>query len=192
MKTLSKILLILFIGVMAFYACDDETFTEEDAINAIKDYEEVQDSINDGNTLVADSLSDKDVVLTIKVVNASGDFSTKGYTGATVTITRDGETVSETTGTDGSASFSGLQEGNYAVNVTATGFTTVDFITEFDQYNGYYSVQVPILSTTANLTTVEGTVTYETDLLNTSREDAEGVTVVVQPNLPDYFGSIPE
>lgn len=191
MKTLSKILLILFIGVMAFYACDDETFTEEDAINAIKDYEEVQDSINDGNTLVADSLSDKDVVLTIKVVNASGNFATKGYSGATVTITRDGETVSETTGTDGSASFSGLQEGNYAVNVTATGFTTVDFITEFDQYNGYYSVQVPILSTTTNLMTVTGTVTFENDLLNTTRENVDNQMVVVQPNLPDYFGNIP-
>ena len=34
MKTLSKILLFLFIGLAIFYSCEDETFTEEDAIDA--------------------------------------------------------------------------------------------------------------------------------------------------------------
>ncbi|MFO7829501.1 MAG: carboxypeptidase-like regulatory domain-containing protein [Bacteroidales bacterium] len=194
MKTLFKFLISLLVVLAVFNSCEEETFTEEDAINAIQEYETQQDSIddarNDENYLVADSLNTNWVVLTIKVINATGDFSTKGHSGATVTINVDGETISETTGTDGAAHFTGLKTGNYAVNISMTGFTTVDFVTQTDSY-GYYSVQVPILSTTTNLMTVTGTVTCETDLLNTSREPASNVTVVAQPDLPDYFGSIP-
>ncbi len=194
MKTLLKFLISLLVVLAVFNSCEEETFTEEDAINAIQEYETQKDSIddarNDENYLVADSLNTNWVVLTIKVINATGDFSTKGHSGATVTINVDGETISETTGSDGAAHFTGLKTGNYAVNISQTGFTTVDFITQTDSY-GYYSVQVPVLSTTTNLMTVTGTVTCETDLLNTSREPASNVTVVAQPDLPDYFGSIP-
>lgn len=194
MKTLFKFLISLLVVLAVFNSCEEETFTEEDAINAIQEYETQKDSIDDAiddeNVLVMDSLNTDWVVLTIKVINATGDFSTKGHSGATVTINVDGETISETTGADGSAHFTGLKTGNYAVNISMTGFTTVDFVTQIDSY-GYYSVQVPVLSTTTNLMTVTGTVTCETDLLNTSREPASNVTVVAQPDLPDYFGSIP-
>lgn len=190
MKTLSKFFILLCVSLIAFYACEEDTFTEEDAITAIEKYEEQNDSTDFIEYLTIDSINNKDVVLTIKVVNATGDFATKGATGATVTINIDGETLSEITGTDGAAHFTGLQEGSYAVNVMMTGYTTVDFVTNINSY-GYYSVQVPILSTTTGLMTIQGTVTYEDNLLNTSRENAANVTVIAKPDLPNYFGSIP-
>ena len=194
MKNFITFLFLVLFSAMFFNACEEETFTEEDAINAIQKYENSQDSLadveNDEDVLIADSLNTNWVVLTIKVIDASGDFSAKGQSGATVTINVDGETLSETTGTDGAAHFPGLKTGTYAVNVTQAGYTTVDFVTETNSY-AYYSVQVPILQTGANLMTVTGTVTCETDLLNTSREAAASVTVIAQPNLPDFFGGIP-
>lgn len=212
MKKLTTFLILVLFGTMAFYSCVEETFTEEDAIEAIFNYETSQDSIAnledkedeliadslyDANILVADSLNANWVVLTIKVVDASGDFSAKsgtnnikGQSGATVTINVDGETMTETTGADGAASFTGLKTGKYAVNVAMPGFTTVDFVTETSSY-AYYSVQVPVLQTGTNLMTITGIVSCETNLLNTSREAAAGVMVIAQPNLPDFFGNIP-
>lgn len=195
MKNFITVLFLVLFSAMLFNACEEDTFTEEDAINAILNYETTQDSLkdieNDEDVLVADSLNTNWVVLTVKVINASGDFSEKGQTGATVSINVDGEVVTENTGTDGAAHFSGLKTGNYAVNVTLAGYTTVDFTTNASS-NAYYSVQVPILQTTgANMMTINGVVTCETNLLNTYRETAAGVTVIAQPNLPDFFGSIP-
>jgi len=183
MKTLPKFLITLLIGLLFIYSCEEDSFTEEDAIKAIEEYEAE-------DVLLADSINNKGVELTIKVINATGDFSTKGQTGATVTVSVDGESLAVVTNAEGAATFTGLKPGIYAVNVTLENFTTVDFITEASSY-GYYSVQVPILSTTTNLMTISGKVTLETDLLNTSREAAAGVTVIAKPNLPDYFGSIP-
>ncbi len=209
MKKFITFLVLVLISAMFFNACEDETFTEEDAINAIHDYETLQDSLANAqdnedvlrddslyneNVLLADSLATDWVVLTIKVIDASSDFSAKsglkGQSGATVTINTQGEVITGTTGADGAAHFPGLEPGSYAVNVSLTGYTTVDFVT-YTNYEAYYSVQVPILQTTANLMTITGTATCETDLLNTSREAAATVTVFAQPNLPDFFGSIP-
>ena len=179
MKHLLKFLILAITFLIVFYSCEEETFTEEDAIELIQE-----------NSLQADSVNNKNVELSVKVIDASVDFATKGQGDVSVSINIDGETVTKTTDANGTVSFTGLEIGNFAVNVSAQGYTTVDFVTETESY-GNYSVQVPILSTTSGLMTVSGKVTYEDDLLNTSRENAEGVMVVAQPDLPDYFGNIP-
>jgi len=180
MKTLPKFLITLLVGLLFIYSCEEDSFTEEDALKALEE-----------NALQNDSINNKYVELTIKVINASGDFATKGHAGATVTISLDGESLSDTTNTEGAITFTGLKPGVYAVNIAMAGFTTVDFTTEANVY-GNYSVQIPILSTTTNLMTISGKVTLETNLLNAAREAASGVTVIAKPNLPDYFEYIPD
>ncbi len=178
MRKISIFFGLLLSLAIIFNACKKDDFTEQDAIKEIND-----------NALFADSLANN-VILTVKVIDATTDFSTKsnekGLASATVTVNHDGVIDTAATGVDGSAHFDDLRPGSYAVQVTMTGFTTVDFVATM-QTEGYYSVQVPVLSTT-NLMTVTGKVEYESDLLNTSRETG-AVTVVADPNFANLWNT---
>lgn len=179
-------ILTLFLVLVLSNACKKEEFTEEDAIKLINE-----------NALVADSIANA-VFFTVKVVDASADFSFKstsdakdvaGLAGVTITVKSDTKTQTATTGPDGAATFPDLRKGAYSVKVELTGYTSVDFVATANG-NGYFSVQIPVLSTApAAMMTVTGAVTYETDLLNTAKEVAAGVKVMVDPDINNFFNA---
>jgi hypothetical protein len=138
--------------------------------------------------------------------SGKGEKSETGVSAATVTIAQHGKIFTATTGTDGIASFSDLRVGTANVNITVSGYTTVDYVVELppfiegfcsfvvDYYDGSYTTDsttikivdlvrhvatmVPVFSLTTNLSTVTGIATVETDLTNNTPEVAAGVKIM--------------
>lgn len=138
--------------------------------------------------------------------SGKGEKSETGVSAATVTIAQHGKIFTATTGTDGIASFSDLRVGTANVNITVSGYTTVDYVVELppltegfrsfvaDYWGDSYSTDsttnnpidlvrhvatmVPVFSLTTNLSTVTGIATVETDLTNNTPEVAAGVKVM--------------
>jgi hypothetical protein len=181
MNKISIFSMLILLGLtVTFNACKKDDFTEKDAINLINNQD-----VNDA--MKADSLANA-VYFSVKVVNASTDYfnkSAKALTGVTVTVSSNGQLATATTGADGIAYFNNLRIGSYAITVAATGFTTVDF-TAATADKGYYSVQVPILSLTANLMTVTGTVTFDSNVTTAARETVSGQTVLFTPDFTNF------
>ncbi|MFA6400089.1 MAG: hypothetical protein WCX31_00470 [Salinivirgaceae bacterium] len=188
MKKITTVSMITLLSALVLTnACKKEEFSEDDAIQLINN-----------NTMIADSMANA-VFFTIKVVDASTDFSYKsasttenlnGLGGATIIVKTHSSMDTAITGTDGSATFDNLRAGSYSVHIDVANYTSVDFIANA-AVNGYFSVQIPVLSTVpANQMTVTGVVSYETDLLNTAPEVANGATVLVEPDIESFFNNV--
>ena len=73
-----------------------------------------------------------------------GESSEMGVTGAIVTIAQHGRIFTATTGADGIASFKDLRIGTANVNITVTGYTTVDYVVELPPLTeGFHSSVAP-------------------------------------------------
>jgi len=197
MKRISILTVALIIGALAFFtACEKDDFTEQDAIDLINDREDnstlLEDSLANNGTMLADSIGNA-VYLTIQVVDATNDFvgskSDKGLSDMEVTVSSGGETVSATTAATGMVFFENLRRGSVAVQVSGTNYTIVDLTANINN-PGYYSIQVPVLSTSTGLTTVKGKIETETDLTNGSREPAADVNVLARADLSAFFNNV--
>lgn len=143
------------------------------------------------DAMIADSLANS-VYLTIQVVDASNDYVSKSANsleGMTVTVSNGAEFQTGTTTANGMIYFNDLRKGKISCQVSGTDFTTVDIVANVTAA-GYYSIQVPVLSTTTGLTTIKGKVQYETDLTNGAREAAAGVNVVLTADMGAFFSNI--
>lgn len=78
------------------------------------------------------------------------------------------------------------EQGNYPI----ISNDTMNIVNNENRYYAvYYSVQVPVLSTTEKLSTLKGEVTYESDLTNDTRErlkSAEGVKIFAKPTQASF------
>src|SRR5689334_9193696 len=175
--------------LLAMWSCQDN-FTEEDLLN--KQAELGLDSID----------------LSILVYNASTSFtslgdggeedpddcydcrskSTAALSGLTVTISKNGKSVSATTDATGIALFKGLQPGTVVGSVAGTGFTTTNFVVSVKEgasANGTNEpttnagAVIPVFETAGpNVATVTGYATCELNLLNSTRENVPNGTKV--------------
>jgi hypothetical protein len=197
MKRISILTIALIIGTLAFFtACEKDDFTEQDAIDLINDREDnttlLEDSLANSETMLQDSIANS-VYLSIQVVDATNDFvgskSDKGLSGMDVTVSSGGQIDSAKTTATGMVFFEDLRRGSVAVQVAGANYTTVDLTANITN-PGYYSIQVPVLSTSTGLTTVKGKVEIETDLTNGSREPAANVNVLARADLSSFFNNV--
>jgi|GEM_PF-1851681 len=160
-----------------------------------------------------------------------GEQSQMALDGATVTIAQHGRLLTATTDLSGIASFKDLRVGTANVNIRKTGFTEVSYVVELPPLtegtrvsvneDGYYvsdtttttykivdivrhvATAIPVFSLTANLSTVSGVATVETDLTNDTPEVAANVKIkgiidvynsnfwenyIYVPNIEDWWG----
>lgn len=174
----------LCIGIFALtiWSCKD-SFTDEDLVN--KQHELSQDSIQ----------------LSVVIYNASTTFkgktggraaSAQGVQNITVTITdRDGTLRTSTSDANGITVFKNLNPGSVSGAVSGTNFTTANFVISLvnntnasqpgSTGNNHIqaAVLIPVYETSGpNTSTVSGTVTCESNMLNNVRENVpDGVTV---------------
>jgi hypothetical protein len=200
MKKMFKLVMVAFLAFLFIFSCKKDKYTEKDALNAQKDFLNYQDSIN----RVRDSLKHLGGIIQYSVnvvpINGSTSFvgstyspksdkSVNGLTGATVSVSQHGKVMTQTTGVSGIAVFYDLRVGTVSVNVTATNYSTIDYIAEIkpeteSNVNDYYEVlryaatMVPMFSLTQGLATIKGKITYETNLTNIAPENAKGVAVI--------------
>lgn len=138
-----------------------------------------------------DSLK-KVIDYTVNLVDASTAIIGKtsaDFTGAVITASQNGAKATRTAGSDGIVVFSGMQKGSVTVNVTMSGYSTVDYVLDLSTNSnvGYAGSLVPMIPVTGDaLATISGTVYFEEDLTNDSKETADGVTVRA---IPDIAGS---
>jgi hypothetical protein len=175
-----KLLILLFAAMLfAFSACEKDELTEQEAIQLIND-------LDDQEFLMQDSVANA-VVFTVTIVDATTDVnlkSTQGLAGLNVTASQEGDVLMATTNETGMVVFDNLRLGSVALNIQGENYTTVDLVAGINQ-NGYYSVIVPVLSTTdANKGTIKGSVTMQSDLTDYDKEPAAGVKIfaLLDPN----------
>lgn len=195
-KWIFKPILLLVVGILIVFACEREEFTVKEAIDAQNEVTELLDSLE----YVRDSLQRMAGVIhyTVNVVNMSdateGAKSVTSVSGAIVTTSQHGVTVSKTTSDNGIVVFDDLRIGNIAVSVQADGYTSVDYEAQIQAENDttvlqYYDISrnmatmVPVYSTTENLATIEGIVSLDSDLTNKQKESLAGISVIayIQP-----------
>jgi hypothetical protein len=110
----------------------------------------------------------------------------KALTGATVILSSDAGVQTVTTNVSGIASFVVARGGFYAISISAANYTSLDLRTSMVNSGAYYSFSAPLLSTSAKLMTIKGTVTYEKDITNQTSENCAGAIVQVTPNWSNY------
>ncbi|WP_343855564.1 hypothetical protein [Fulvivirga kasyanovii] len=164
-RILSFLLVIILAGV--FTSCKDD-FTEEDALNA-----------------------QQTVDVSIYVTDY---FNTTAVSGATVSIIKDGATVTAETNEQGVASFSDIKiGGGLPVTVEKEGFTKVNKLVDIDVTNyreGHFTTTVDVLSLTENTAIIKGKLEIETDLTNEETEIVpEGTEVIAILNVEDFSGN---
>jgi len=183
------------IGTLFVTSCQKDTLTKAGALN-------LQESLSEQNLRVQDSLQKAGGIIRYSVTVIAANqtsFSGKkssvqkvqGLQGATVALDQNGVIVTATTDVNGIALFPNSRIGTATAVVTLAGFTTVDFKTDLtptEYTNGnvtsstvrQVSTMVPIFATTgaANLATITGNATIETNLTNTTRELVPAGTVV--------------
>jgi hypothetical protein len=196
MKKIFIRVMVIFLAFLFIYSCKKTEYTEQDALNAHKDFLSYQDSIN----FVRDSLNHLGGIIqysvnvvpvngTTSFVGSKSESSVKGLTDAVVSVAQHGKVMTQTTKSDGIAVFYDLRVGTVSVNVTAKDYSTIDYIAEIKpesdtSVNKYYDVlryaatMVPMFSLTQGLSTIKGKVTYETNLTNTAPENAKGIEVI--------------
>lgn len=176
-------------------SCDD-SLTEEEALTLQTELD-ATDAVNIGYSVVL-----------VDATNTTILKSASTFSGAVVTIAQDGETtvktVTDTLGVD-MVSFSGLVYGYATVNIMMDDYSEVNYtidLTEvadvsFDEdesgvrtYNA--ASIIPMLSLKeSEMATIEGTITVETDLTNTSAEAAANITVLAMIDISsEVFNSI--
>ncbi len=166
MKNIFKFFAIALIAGLSFNSCEQDTFTEEDAMQALQK-----------------------VDLIIAVTDKSN--YDQAVDSATVSTVIDGVKVEKTTDATGLVTFKDVNiGGNLNIYVTkvnyTTTFTTVN-TTPSDYRQATVSASVSIYSLAdESLVTVKGQLTIETDLTNRTKEVVEGAEVkVYNENLPD-------
>lgn len=166
MKNVFKFLVFFLIAGLFFSSCEKDTFTEEDAMEALQK-----------------------VNLVISVTDAS-NFN-QPIEGATVRTIIDSVAVEKTTDASGLVTFTNVKiSGNLNVYISkadyTTAFTTIS-TTPNDYRQTVVSSNVSIYSLSdENLATVKGQLTIETDLTNRTKEVVAGAEVrVYNPYLPN-------
>lgn len=181
-------LISIFIGI-CFFSCKPDVFTEEEAIL-------LQNKLEKETLLLKDSLNSnlESVTYTISLVDAStatlskGESESKSISGAIVSLTQKGITVSKTTTETGLLTFSKLQKGLAALSITMTGYSDVKAVIDLSNFGIDISVpggiqygniipMIPITGTTTG--TIKGTVYCETDLTNLTPEPVPAGTKVI-------------
>jgi hypothetical protein len=176
MKKTQFLLLLAIIAVSTnlFVSCKDD-FTEEDAINLNRQYDE----------------EDNLVEYTLLVVNASTSTIAKSasknqsvISGAIITLTQDGTVLSDSTDASGMVVFSNIKAGTVAVTISKSGYSEVALIANLDSLSstggGKASNLIPMIPITSVTGTIKGQVTYESDLTNKVKEVASGVKVIAK------------
>jgi hypothetical protein len=159
MKNIFKIFAFALIAGLSFNSCEEDTFTEEDAMQALQK-----------------------VDLIIAVTDKSN--YDQAVDGATVSTVIDGVNVEKTTDATGLVTFEDVNiGGNLNIYVTkvnyTTTFTTVN-TTPSDYRQATVSASVSVYSLAdESLVTVKGQLTIETDLTNRTKEVVEGAEVKV-------------
>lgn len=194
----------VFLALLFILSCSKDEFTEDDATQAQKEIISYQDSI----TQVRDSLNMVGGIIqySVSVVPIDGSSAFAGgfksgkatdfLAGATVSVSQHGVVLTDSTGDSGIAVFNDLRVGTVNVNVQVEDYTSVSFVAEIKPENDpnvnvYYDVlrhaatMVPVFSLTEGTSTIEGQVTYESDLTNAEPEVAEDVTVIAMVDVDD-------
>jgi len=159
MKKLIKLLFVLTAGIMLFTACEEDEFTEEDAMQ---------------------SMQEIDLSLTI----TNGSTLGEPVDTASVKILKDSEAVEKTTNSEGMVTFEDLPVGDeFNVYVSRDGYTSV--VAKLDLSTENYRVsqvnrEIKIFPLNGDaLATVKGRVDIETDLTNREKERASGLKIRV-------------
>ncbi len=207
-KLFIPLLATFFIAAMTISSCKREEFTEENALAVVT----AQDSIDQYYENLRDSLNHLGGVIeySINVVDASdGAFTTKsteeksGLDACEVTVSQHGLAQTITTGSSGIAVFSDLRIGTVNVSIKKEGYTNVDFIAELhpekdtivtdtivtiDYYEilRYAATMVPVFNVVQpSASTIEGQITYESDLTNYSPEYMGNAEVIASIEVDD-------
>jgi hypothetical protein len=157
MKKIWRIFVFALIAGFSFNSCQEDTFTEEDAMKALQEVDLV--------------ISVTDVSNFNQVIEA-----------ATVRIVIDGIAVEKATDVTGIVTFEDVKiGGDLNVYVSKENYTTTytDISTTPDDYRQstvYGTISIYSLAD-ANLATVKGQLTIETDLTNRTKEVVEGAEV---------------
>ena len=165
MKNVLKFIAFALIAGFFFNSCEEDTFTEEDAMKALQEV----------NLIIA--------------VTDNSNYD-QPVDAATVRTVIDGITVEKTTDATGMVTFENVKIGGY-LNVYVskenytTSFTTVN-TTPSDYRQTVISSNISIYSLSdENLVTVKGQLTIETDLTNRTKEVVAGAEVIAyNPSLP--------
>lgn len=162
MKNLLHIIIFTLGLILILSSCDNNEFTEEDALKSLQQ-----------------------VSLQISVLDAAND--NVPVEGAQVQIGTTGANTKATTNEFGIASFDKVPiSGNIVMSVTKTDYTTTTTTINTIPNNYRQNVISSIVETYAltgdNIVTVSGQLTLETDLTNTSREVIANAEVVVKNN----------
>jgi hypothetical protein len=159
MKNVLKFIVFALVAGLSLNSCENDTFTEEDAMQALQK-----------------------VDLIIAVTDKSN--YDQAVDGATVSTVIDGVNVEKTTDATGLVTFEDVNiGGNLNIYVTkadyTTTFTTVN-TTPSDYRQATVSASVSVYSLAdESLVTVKGQLTIETDLTNRTKEVVEGAEVKV-------------
>ncbi|MDN5214091.1 hypothetical protein QQ020_18590 [Fulvivirgaceae bacterium BMA12] len=163
-KVSTKIISMMMLAMAVFAISCEEEFSEEDALNA-------QQSVD----------------LAIYVVNNSSTEEAP-VSGATVTISQNGETRTATTDAAGAALFADAKIGGYVYKIEAENFTTLSGNSSLSTSNfriGQVTQRFELnsLNVAENMATIKGTLEIETDLTNIVTEYADGVELLIEVNL---------
>ena len=192
MKNLKFVfVLAVFVFTASYFtSCKKDKFTEEDAINlqaAIDaNYARLQDSLLKVGGVIHYSVN------VVSVGNAAKSIGSTNATGATVSAIQNGGVLTVTTGADGIAVFDNMRIGNVTVNVQLAGHSAVDFIADLTPANNITgpgqdlsqttrlaATLIPMFPTSgATMATVNGKVTYESNLTNNTREFPTSAVVI--------------
>lgn len=187
------LLMLLGVGVLAT-SCDDD-FSEEDLLNAQNDLVNArQDSIKAQNVAALNAAGEL-VGLQLKIVDTDGN----GVEGLSVSMAASlgsGGLDEQTTTTNaaGLALFNRVAIGGNVISISGGSIIPVTLEADFGsiQQGVHYQIVngviiptpvtesaiVTVLGAIASTATVQGTVTIETDVTNTSAEFPDGVTIV--------------
>ena len=162
MRNIFKFMLFIALGAMVFVSCEEDKFTEKDAMDALQHI---------------------DIALTVQ----NGSSNTEAVEGATVTVVKDSSSVEKTTDAAGSVVFNDMPiGGNLSVYVNKENYTKAVFqiSTSTDEYRkNQISESVKIYPLSGeNMATVKGQLTIETDLTNRKREKLANQEVRVVNN----------
>ncbi len=204
MKNLKFVFVLIAFALTACYftSCKKDKFTEEDAINLQAtidaNYARLQDSLLKVGGVIHYSVN---VVSVGNAANGKSIGSTNA-SGATVSALQNGKVLTVTTGADGIAVFDNMRIGNVTVNVQLAGHSTVDIIADLtpafptgqdaSTLTRLASTIAPMFPTSgATMATINGKVTYESDLTNNTREFPTSVVVncaidVTSPLFTDF------
>jgi hypothetical protein len=186
-----KISLFLLAVIISsnFQSCSKGDFSEEDAMK-------LQNQLYQSKQTFDDSLATTKVRVTYTITLVDAATSTlksakaaASITGATVKVTQNGVTTSQTCDASGITVFNNLKTGTAAVNVTLASYSEVNFVVNF-AYNGTDGVSggvefaniIPMIATssTSGATgTITGKVTCESNLLNITPEAVPAGTKII-------------